>query len=128
MTAWAHKERRVLVTGSRDWEDRDLVEAALLAETDPSGLPMVLIHGGARGLDRVAADLAGVLGWREVPFPVKKADWRYHGRAAGPLRNQKMVDYGADICLAFPLPKSQGTWDCLRRAKAAGIPTKVLCG
>jgi hypothetical protein len=32
-----------------------------------------------------------------------------------------MVDLGADLCLAFPMPRSRGTWDCVRRAKKAGI-------
>lgn len=40
---------------------------------------------------------------------------------AGLVRNQLMVDLGADICLAFPLPGSRGTWDCMGRAEAAGI-------
>ena len=53
------------------------------------------------------------------------ADWSTHGRAAGPIRNQQMVDRGADICLAFPTSSSIGTWDCVRRAKAAGIPVEI---
>lgn len=32
-----------------------------------------------------------------------------------------MVDLGADLCLAFPLPDSRGTKDCMARAKKAGI-------
>lgn len=53
------------------------------------------------------------------------AQWHVHGRSAGPIRNQAMVDSGADLCLAFPAIDSRGTWDCVRRAQSAGIPTKI---
>jgi hypothetical protein len=34
-----------------------------------------------------------------------------------------MLDEGKPHCvLAFPLPSSRGTWDMVRRAKAAGLP------
>jgi hypothetical protein len=36
-----------------------------------------------------------------------------------------MVSLGADLCLGFPGPGSKGTWDCLRKAVDAGIPTRV---
>lgn len=44
---------------------------------------------------------------------------------AGPIRNQAMVDAGAEMCLAFhrAISASKGTKDCARRAIAAGIPT-----
>jgi hypothetical protein len=56
------------------------------------------------------------------PYP---ADWSF-GKSGGPVRNQKMVDAGADVCLAFPLPDSTGTVDCMERARIAGIPTLVF--
>lgn len=31
-------------------------------------------------------------------------------------------EVAADVCLAFPLPDSRGTQDCIRTAQAAGIP------
>ena len=44
----------------------------------------------------------------------------------GPQRNQAMVDLGADLCMGFPGRGSRGTWDCLRKACDAGIPTITL--
>ena len=49
---------RLVVTGSRDWTDRAVVEAAL--RRLPVGR---LAHGGARGLDTIAAEVATELGW-----------------------------------------------------------------
>lgn len=54
----------------------------------------------------------------EEPYP---ADWVRLGRAAGPVRNQLMIEQGKpDLVVAFP--GNFGTADCVRRAKAAGVP------
>ncbi len=112
---------RVLVTGSRHWSDRDAIERGLRSVGDePSA---VLVHGAAPGADTIAAEVATAMGWDVEAHP---ADWDAHGKAAGPRRNQEMVDAGADTCLAFPLPESRGTWDCLRRAERAGIRV-IVC-
>lgn len=42
------------------------------------------------------------------------------------IRNQEMVDLGADLCIAYPLPEGSGTQDCIRRAVKAKIPTLVF--
>ncbi len=48
-----------------------------------------------------------------------EADWSL-GRSAGPARNRRMVEFGADLAVAFP--GGSGTADCVKRIKAAGIP------
>lgn len=110
---------KVLVTGSRDFPDLDKVHdrIALLAEADH------LIVGDARGVDRVATDVALKLG-REIS--IFKARWKDHGKMAGPWRNQEMVDQEPDLVLAFWDGKSRGTRDCIDRARAAGIPVEVI--
>ena len=110
---------RVLITGSRDWVSTGKIESALLAAT--AGIPgsdIAVIHGGAKGADRIAGRLAYEWGMNVEVYP---ADWDKHGRAAGVIRNQQMVDLGADICLAFPLGESRGTRHCMRIAEKAGI-------
>lgn len=110
--------KRILVTGSRDWTDHSAVIEALQKHG-----PGTLVHGDCRGLDRSAARIAQELGWPVEAWP---ANWIDEGPAAGPKRNQRMVNAGADVCLAFPLAYSKGTWDCVRRAEAAGIPVFVF--
>lgn len=109
---------RAIVTGSRDWLDEEPIRVAL------SSLPpgSTVVHGGAGGADYLAGRIARALGLHVEPHP---ADWRRYGKAAGGLRNAEMVDAGADLVLAFPLPDSIGTWDLVRKAKAAGIETRV---
>lgn len=110
---------RVLVTGGRDWDDEALVEWRF-RRLPPRSL---VVHGGARGLDRIADAVARRLGHSVERHP---ADWTAHGRAAGIIRNAEMVALGAGECLAFPGPASRGTWDCVDRAYAAGIFVEVL--
>jgi hypothetical protein len=82
----------------------------------------VVIHGGANGADEWADKWAAD---RIVPQHSFKADWKAHGRAAGPIRNQRMIDEGKpDLVIAFP--GGRGTADMVRRAQAAGIETREL--
>ena len=61
--------------------------------------------------------------WTEAPYC---ADWKEHGKAAGPIRNQRMIE-DADMLVAFPgHGYSRGTRDCIKRAKAKGIPVIVF--
>lgn len=116
---------RVLVTGGRTYghNDSDQVQAAfaaldaLIPEEGPSKL--VLIHGGCTGADTVAQCWAEARG---VHQNIHEADWQRHGRAAGPIRNQAMVDSKPDLVLAFP--GRRGTADMVRRAKLAGVPVR----
>lgn len=120
---------RVLITGSRDWDTPDRVWVALelqFGRAYVENKTLVVIHGGARGADSQAAAWADRPEYRnKVAVGVYTADWDTHGKAAGPIRNQEMVDAGADICLAFPKGKSPGTRDCILRARQAGIPVIV---
>ena len=112
---------RLLVTGSRDWTDRERVLRAIEFRTLGIQLDdLVVVHGHCpTGADAIADELAAGSGVRVERHPAFWAAW---GQAAGPLRNQVMVDLGADLCLAFITGTSRGTLDCVRRAEAAGIP------
>ena len=133
---------RVLITGSRYWNDYDAVRLAIedvlgerWAATGNPYPPITIVHGAAPGADSLAARAAADYGLRPEAHP---ADWNGLGKAAGPLRNQEMVDLGADVCLAFvepcakdecPQPRphdSHGTADCVTRARAAGIPVRQI--
>ena len=129
-TAEATAKVRILVTGSRHGFGCDpclAMEEAMSAAGLGCGAVVELVHGDARGVDRQAAEWAASWCRPNKSFP---AAWAMFGSRAGALRNQEMVDYCAAqpepcVCLAFPCPKSRGTWDCVRRAKAAGIRVVV---
>lgn len=107
---------RLLVCGGRDYQDLDEAFGAMDRINEKRGVS-VIIHGAARGADTLARDWAI---WRNVPQIQFPADWDKHGRAAGPIRNQQMIDEGKpDAVLA--LPGGRGTADMMRRAVSAGI-------
>lgn len=121
---------RVLVTGSRSTTSADdrIIRGALTRITEPAraaGLRVVIIEGDC---PYGGADVTARMWAREMPgasFESYPAQWYLHGKAAGGIRNQVMVDTGAEVCVAFPAPDSVGTWDCLKRAALAGIPGRV---
>lgn len=111
---------RVIFSGSREFRDPEPVRMAL--ESLRKKGDWRVVHGAARGLDSLAGELAPGYSFEVEAHP---AEWDKHKRAAGHIRNQKMVDLGALVAFAFPLGESRGTRDFIRRARAAQIP--VLC-
>ncbi|MGL4178297.1 MAG: DUF2493 domain-containing protein [Dermatophilaceae bacterium] len=112
---------RVIVTGSREWDDEGAVWSALdTAVLDDPGY--TIVQGGCpSGADAHARAWAQSR-WRPgASLMTYRADRRSHGGGAGPIRNQQMVDAGADLVLAFPRGASAGTRGCIYMAKAAGL-------
>jgi hypothetical protein len=63
------------------------------------------------------------------PFREFSADWQKFGKAAGPIRNQQMLDEGKpDLVIAFheDLENSKGTQDMINRAKVQGVPVRLI--
>jgi hypothetical protein len=114
---------RILITGSRNWTDEKTLYAALNLQLMLHGKDMIIVHGAAHGADSLAAKWASANRIKQEQYP---AQWRRYGKGAGPIRNQEMVDLGADVCLAFPMPGSVGTLHCMRIAAKAGIPVNNL--
>lgn len=91
-------------------------------------MSLVVVHGGAVGVDQAFEDAAEEfgLGITTEPHP---ADWEGpHGLSAGPMRNGAMVAAGADFCLAVhkSLAWSKGTANCVKLALAAGIEVYLI--
>lgn len=119
---------RILVCGSRGWKDVQSVEAVLLGYRALAGDHFTLIHGHCPdGADAIADRVAHKHDIHTVRVP---ADWKRNGRAAGPIRNQKMLDeQHPQLVVAFRAKgKSNGTDDMVRRATKAGVPTYVING
>lgn len=123
---------RIIVCGGRDFArivfDNDLSDMkravkessllirALNAARDRLYMD-VLIHGGATGADTAAASWADSVEMEVIEY---RANWTAFGLAAGPIRNQRMIDDGRpDYVLAFP--GGSGTSDMVKRAEAASV-------
>jgi ABC-type sugar transport system substrate-binding protein len=109
---------RIIVCGGRNYTDHEAVSKALLAMWFASDRPkLTIVQGGAQGADECARQVAATQNFLCETF---RAEWDREGNAAGPRRNQRMVNAGADLLVAFP--GGRGTADCVRRARKAGIP------
>jgi len=108
---------RILVCGGRDYSDRAMLFGVLDMQAEETPIHAI-IQGGAKGADELARQWCYSRRCRMENFP---ADWRTHGKAAGPIRNQQMIDEGRPT-MVFAFPGGRGTADMIRRAKVAGIP------
>jgi hypothetical protein len=106
-----------LVCGGRDFADAGMFRSAMADLVRLKGMPARIIHGGAQGADTMAGEYADR---HALDLCVERADWRKHGRAAGPIRNQAMLDkHRPALVVAFP--GGRGTADMVARARAAGV-------
>lgn len=118
---------RVIVTGSRAWPDAQAVYDALSRVYADHG-PFTLVHGAcATGADSQAHhwyEVAGrSLGCGEIQY---RAQWAKFGKRAGPARNVHMIQAGADLVLAFPLPGGRGTQHTIDLARRAGMEIREV--
>jgi hypothetical protein len=116
---------RVVVTGDRNWYCLDLagkIVERLAGRHSVDGF--VIVHGAASGVDSAFRDARNP----ETPHEPHPAQWERLGKKAGPVRNQAMVDLGADFCIAVhrDLAGSRGTKDCVARCLKAGIPVYLI--
>jgi hypothetical protein len=107
---------RVLVCGGRDFEDRAVLYATL-DRLHAQRCFTLLIAGAARGADTMGEQWARDRGVRTRIF---MARWAIEGRAAGPIRNARMLREGRpDLVVAFPGGK--GTANMVELARDAGV-------
>ena len=107
---------RVLVCGGRDFCDWGLL-CNTLSDIKSETPISCIIQGDAKGADWLAKAWAS---WFNIPTEDYPADWGKHKKAAGPIRNQKMIDEGKPgLVVAFP--GGAGTADMVRRAKKHNI-------
>lgn len=114
---------RVLVCGGRDFQDEAWLFSVLDDINERYGISEI-IEGGAKGADTLA------LAWTVVRCVARRrfdADWTKHGKAAGPIRNARMLTEGQpDMVVAFPGGKgTQNMTDLAKRARVQVItPTR----
>jgi hypothetical protein len=115
---------KVLVCGSRYFEDWFTVIDVLDVVDEQIGEITHIISGGAKGADYLGKRYATV---KEIPFTEYPADWETHGRAAGPIRNKQMLVEGKpDVVVAFD-DSGAGTRDMIRQSyKVDGLEVLVV--
>lgn len=113
----------VLVCGGRDFNHYETVRRILDALLTNNPIRLI-VHGGCSGADTLASRWAQERG---ISQAVEKPDWKGNGRAAGPMRNQIMVEkYSPTLVVAFP--GGRGTADMLKRARKANVVVVHVSG
>lgn len=116
---------RLIVCGGRDYHHVSrAVDVLNTIEREFGALDTIVATGGAKGADSLALEWV-----RQAPdkrsSTIFYAMWRAHGKSAGPIRNQQMLDlFRPDLVVAFP--GGAGTADMTRRAEAASVPVRTI--
>lgn len=129
--------KRLLVTGSRAWQDRNLIRVALRSAVLSLGVPtreITLVHGDAQGADRMAGYIGRQMGMVIEAHP---ANWRrctdeciHDLRAAkkycpdaGYRRNAEMIATMpvGSLTLAFAANIPSGTSGCAQVTRRCGL-------
>ena len=119
---------RLVITGSRNWNDKNVILKELLEIKDFYKEDVVLVSGhNPRGADAICEEIADIFNWSIETYP---PEWRDENgnfiKSAAFKRNSKMLADGADACLAFHKNNSEGTAHAVKTAQKLGIPTKVV--
>ena len=115
------KEFRLVVAGSRDFDNYTLLSAELdkllVGKTN-----ITIVSGTARGADRLGERYAAEHNLRMERFP---AEWEKYHKGAGPIRNMKMVQ-SADAVIVFWDNESSGTKNIIECARKQDIPYRIV--
>ena len=114
---------KVIVAGCRDFADYELLkEKCDFYLQNKKKEDIVIVSGHASGADALGERYAQE---RDFGLETYPADWKAHGRAAGPIRNAQMAAV-ADALIAFWDGKSRGTKNMIDTATKRGLKVAVV--
>lgn len=101
-----HSKMKLIIAGSRTlYPTLELIDSIVM---DCSiGLKEV-ISGGARGIDKAGEEYVEWIKEKQISYGMGEvtlrrfpANWDKHGKAAGPIRNKQMAEYGDALLLIW---------------------------
>jgi len=98
---------KAIIAGGRDYNNYAYLKQQLdyFREHQFDAKITEIVSGGARGVDSMGEQYAAE---NDIALKIFPADWKTHGKSAGPIRNRQMADY-ADILIAVWDGESKGT-------------------
>lgn len=112
---------KIVVCGDRKWLKVDIIVERLSKLSKDT----IVVEGGCGGADLISRNVALDIGLEVVEFP---AAWKKYGKAAGPIRNMKMLGTGPILVIAFhdDITNSKGTKHIVREARKQKIDVEVI--
>ncbi len=112
---------RIIIAGGRHITEASLVDQAMNKFIADVGQPTEIVSGGATGVDELGENWARL---RVLPVKMFRANWKLHGKAAGPIRNAEMGKY-AEALVAIWDGKSKGTGNMILQMQQLGKPVYI---
>lgn len=118
---------KIAVTGGRKYRLTEFETEDMAEFVRCSGVTEFR-DGGCSGADVGARRGAGLGSFGNIRFVIYPADWKTFGKAAGPVRNERMLTgehfrYGCsgNVDLLIAYPGDRGTENCIIQARNHGI-------
>lgn len=105
---------KLIIAGGRNYQLTEH-DYGLLDEIHALHCVELVLSGGATGADLCGERWALSNG---IPVDLHKADWKQYGRAAGPIRNERMAELADAVAL---FPGGRGTANMRVNAKRRGL-------
>ena len=118
-------DMRIVVTGDRCLECRELAVTVLRRLLARYGPDIVIVHGGESGVDQSFSAACQELG---LTTEVRLANWHRTGLPTIGQKNHELIKGAPDLCLAvhYSIKTSKRTRDCVHQALQAGIPSYLI--
>ena len=115
---------RVIIAGGRKFDNYKLLceKVDFYLSEKYKTHKIVIVSGMATGADMLGCKYARDHALEILSYP---ADWEKYGKAAGPIRNEKMAK-DSDALIAFWDGESRGTKSMIDLAKTYGLKTAVI--
>lgn len=115
---------RVIIAGCRNFYNYEILKerCEFFLQNKMNTHNVIILSGHASGADTLGENFAIDHNLQCELYP---ADWKRHGKAAGPIRNAEMAEV-ADALIAFWDGQSHGTKSMIELAKRKGLQVAVI--
>ena len=115
---------RVIIAGCRNFYNYEMLKerCEFFLQNKMNTHNVIILTGHASGADTLGENFAIDHNLQCELYP---ADWKRHGKAAGPIRNAEMAEV-ADALIAFWDGQSHGTKSMIELAKRKGLQVAVI--
>lgn len=116
---------KVVIAGSRNFDTLNAVELVKYATIASKFTITEVVSGHADGIDKAGEEWATSHTFGGTPVKIFKADWKKHGKAAGPIRNEEMAKY-ADAAIIIWDGESKGTLNTIQHFQKMKKPYYLM--